>query len=94
MQLSEKSVLLVVLLLALPHSGMIYGNTVADHSSSGKQMALVSLLLKDGVERLLLGEWQQRCKTIFSEYVYLMPVFARTLIVKTCILFYCGMNTS
>lgn len=54
MQLSEKYVLLVVLLLALPNSGMIYGNTIADHSSSGKQMALVSLLLKDGVERLLL----------------------------------------
>lgn len=54
MQLSEKSVLLVVLLLTFPHSGMIYGNTVADHSSSGKQMALVSLLLKDRVERLLL----------------------------------------
>lgn len=54
MQLSEKCVLLVVLLLALPHSGMIYGNTIADHSSSGKQMALVSLLLRNCVERLLL----------------------------------------
>lgn len=54
MQLSEKCVLLVVLLLAVPHSGVIYGNTIADHSSSGKQMALVSLLLRDCVERLLL----------------------------------------
>lgn len=57
--LSEKCVLLVVLLLAFPHSGMIYGNTVTAHSSSGKQMALVSLLLKDCIDRLLLREWQQ-----------------------------------